>query len=239
MRYTKYICLVAAAATAILIPDDATAQQLDLQAEIPIEKPAPKWSDVLQLSHLPTDTKSKYIGKSLYEHLDPLGSLFRRYYAKNPQNLDKWSEGMRPVEPFARHHQINKTVYELIQASNYTRKFAALVDDFPDIVELLNSTSGANITAFIPVDKAFDRIVELDFPQHKVPKEFIRSFIEYHILPKNYSLTHIAFRDTLPTLFKPDALGGRPQRLRISGPLILRINGHTRVLVGNLVRTSF
>ena len=39
------------------------------------------------------------------------------------------------------------TVYELIAKSKYTTKLAALINDYPDIVDILNGTE-ANYTIF-------------------------------------------------------------------------------------------
>lgn len=47
------------------------------------------------------------------------------------------------------HHKPNKTVYQLIAESKYTTKLAKLINDFPDVVELLNGTK-ANFTVFAP-----------------------------------------------------------------------------------------
>jgi hypothetical protein len=44
----------------------------------------------------------------------------------------------------------NLTVYEMISKSNYTTKLAKLIDEYPDLVEKLNSTK-ANYTVFAPV----------------------------------------------------------------------------------------
>lgn len=46
-------------------------------------------------------------------------------------------------------HKPNQTVYELISKSKYTTKLAALINEYEDIVELLNGTS-ANFTVFAP-----------------------------------------------------------------------------------------
>ena len=47
------------------------------------------------------------------------------------------------------HHKPNETVYELISKSKYTTKLAALINEYEDVVELLNGTS-ANFTVFAP-----------------------------------------------------------------------------------------
>ena len=47
------------------------------------------------------------------------------------------------------HHKPNQTVYELISKSKYTTKLAALINEYEDVVELLNGTS-TNFTVFAP-----------------------------------------------------------------------------------------
>lgn len=115
--------------------------------------------------------------------------------------------------------------------SNYTKKFAKLVDDFPDIVQLLNSTK-ANHTLFAPIDKAFDKIPE----HHQKPsKEFLEKILEYHIVPGFYPAGRVLAGHTLPTLLKEEALAGRRQRLRVHLSLFgLRINFYSKVIVADM-----
>lgn len=54
----------------------------------------------------------------------------------------------RPHHP-PHHDKSNKTVYELIAESKYTTKLAKLINDYPDIVAILNGTT-ANFTVFAP-----------------------------------------------------------------------------------------
>ncbi|PMD31472.1 hypothetical protein L207DRAFT_591432 [Hyaloscypha variabilis F] len=49
--------------------------------------------------------------------------------------------------------------YEVIAGSKYTTKLAKLINEFPDLVEVLNGTA-ANYTVFAPTDKAFEKIPE-------------------------------------------------------------------------------
>jgi uncharacterized surface protein with fasciclin (FAS1) repeats len=123
-------------------------------------------------------------------------------------------------------------VYQAIQYSKYSTKFAELIDEYPDIVKVLNSTHH-NITAFVPTDKAFEKIPE----HHKKPsKEFIEKVLEYHVVPGLFPAGRILASHTLPTLVKEDALGGKPQRLRVSiGLFGLRVNFYSKIVVANIV----
>merc|ERR1711939_104860 len=59
--------------------------------------------------------------------------------------------GKKPKRPHhpPHHGPPNQTVYQLISKSKYTTKLAAAIDEFPDLVDLLNGTK-ANYTLFAP-----------------------------------------------------------------------------------------
>ncbi|KAI1813159.1 FAS1 domain-containing protein [Poronia punctata] len=236
MRYTKFLPFVAATATAIVIPDETTAQQLALEVGGPVEKAFSKSLDAL---HSVADSVHDVVEEVTHRldidddsfDIDPLGSLLDGHYNGVQDAVDGVEEEAGfPGHPHRHPNPTNLTIYQAIQASNYTKRFAALVDDFPDIVELLNSTS-SNITAFVPVDKAFERLPE----DYKPPKEFIEALLQYHVAPELYQSHRLFVSHTLPTTLKSKALGGRPQRLRVNVQLGLRINLFTRILVGNLM----
>lgn len=107
------------------------------------------------------------------------------------------------------HHKPNETVYQLISKSKYTTILAKLIDDYPDLVELLNGTT-ANYTVFAPTDKAFKKI-----PKHApLPsKEDLKNILTYHISSDFYPAGRVLTSRTIPTLYKSSALGDEPQRL--------------------------
>jgi len=235
MRYTNLLPLAAAVATAIVIPDDATARQLSLETEKPVEKTTSGWWDTLRSTAEDTlDAIDEGTHKLLDDlsEIDILGSLLETDETDDIFSTSKPKHGHGRHGRHGHHGATNLTVYQAIQASNYTKKFAALVNDFPDMIDLLNSTK-ANVTVFIPIDKAFEKI-----PEHhgKPPKEFIQKVIEYHILPDYYPAGRVLARHTLSTALKSEALGGRPQRLRCSVGLFgLRMNFYSKVIMANLV----
>ncbi|KAF2964249.1 hypothetical protein GQX73_g9323 [Xylaria multiplex] len=215
MRYTNLLPFAAALATAVVIPDEATARELRLEA-----KKTPAWWDSLRSA--PEDASD--IIQKWRGFLDNVEAL-----AENSHDGHDVFEIPRGP-PGSRHGDSNITIYQAIQTSNVTKKFAALINDFPDIVDLLNSTA-TNVTVFVPVDKAFERI-----PEHgrKPPNEFIEKILEYHILPGLYPASHLLVSHTLPTSLKNPALGGRPQRLRIGLDLLgLKINFFSKVIGHN------
>ena len=135
--------------------------------------------------------------------------------------------------PHHGHHKSNKTVYELIAGSKYTTKLAKLINEYPDLVDLLNGTA-ANYTVFAPTDKAFEKIPK----GHKKPsKELIKKVLAYHVSPDFYPAGRILVSHTIPTALGEDALGGEPQRLRVSlGLKGLAVNFYSKVVAVNIVR---
>ena len=130
------------------------------------------------------------------------------------------------------HHSFNLTIYEIISKSNHTKKFVELVNEYDDIVDLLNSTT-ANYTLFVPVDSAFEHI-----PDDKKPsKEFVESVLKYHIGLGLYPAGRILKTHTLPTALNESWLGDKPQRLRTSVGLLsgIRVNFYSKVVVANVV----
>jgi hypothetical protein len=235
MRYTNLLPLAAAVATAVVIPDEATAQQLSLEIEKPVAKTVSGWWDALRST---AEETVDAINKGAHTLLDDLSEIdilrdtedvFGIFGLGMPHHGH--GHGRRP----GHHSTTNLTVYQAIQASNYTKKFAALINDYPDMVDLLNSTK-TNVTAFIPIDKAFEKIP--DHGDHKPPKEFIQKIIDYHVLPGYYPAGRVLAHHTLPTALKSEALGGRPQRVRASVGLFgLRLNFYSKVVGANLVCT--
>lgn len=130
-------------------------------------------------------------------------------------------------------HKPNKTVYELIAGSKYTTKLAKLIDEYPDLVEVLNGTA-ANYTVFAPTDKAFEKIPH----GHKPSEEVIKKILSYHVSPEFYPAGRILVTHTIPTALGEDSLGGNPQRLRVGFALTkgLNINFYSRIVAVNIVR---
>lgn len=141
-----------------------------------------------------------------------------------------------PHHPHKPHHHPNLTIYEMITKSKYTTKFAKLVNEFEDVVELLNSTK-ANITVFVPTDKAFAKIPD---HAHKPSKEILEKVLAYHIAPSVYPAGRVFVSHTIPTLLNGTLLSHdpaeTPQRLAVKlGWTGLFIDGYSRVYVPNIV----
>ncbi|KAH6651877.1 Fasciclin domain-containing protein [Truncatella angustata] len=239
MRYTTILPFAAAATWAFVIPNEVIADQIALETE-PIHDEWSWWDSVPSLGDLRSsaeDVSSTALNavhdgaKSLVDSLPEIDFeipdfLITSWESEHPGKGRKGHHGHH-----GHHEASNLTVYQAIQESKYSTRFAKLVDEYPDIVKVLNSTHH-NITAFIPTDKAFEKI-----PDHhkEPPKDFIEKVLEYHVVPGLYPAGRILASHTLPTLVKEDALGDKPQRLRVSiGLFGLRVNFYSKVVVANI-----
>lgn len=235
---------LAAVAGAIVIPD------AQVFAEVPIEhhqRPAQQHGDDSSwLDWLPsTDAISSTVhdivdtftsGKDTLEHaIDDVKSKFEAEFdsllddTEDPYGFDTLDS--KPSHSYG-HKTSNLTIYELISQSKYTTKFAKLVDEYDDIVELLNSTS-ANYTLFVPVDAAFKHI-----PEDKKPsREFVEAVLKYHIGLGLYPAGRVLVTHTLPTALDEPLLGDKPQRLRTSAGVLsgVRVNFYSKVIAIDIV----
>ncbi|KAF6219589.1 hypothetical protein HO133_004058 [Letharia lupina] len=129
----------------------------------------------------------------------------------------------------------NLTVYELISKSKYTTKLAALIDEYEDVIELLNGTA-SNYTVFAPTDKAFEKI-----PEHapKPSKEELKKILLYHVSEDFYPAGKVLVTHTVPTLLSVDTLGIGPQRLATEiGLKGLTVNFYSRIVAIDIFGTN-
>ena len=128
----------------------------------------------------------------------------------------------------------NLTLYEMINKSEHSTVFAKLVSEFDDIVKELNSSSSTH-TVFVPTDEAFEKYSHVPKP----PKEYLRSFIEYHIAPDVLPLRKVFSSRTIPTLLEQSELGPYPQRISIQLDLRgLMLNYMSHPIRPNIVGSS-
>jgi uncharacterized surface protein with fasciclin (FAS1) repeats len=129
------------------------------------------------------------------------------------------------------------TIYQLISESKYTSNFTKLVNEYEDIVDLLNSTK-ANFTLFVPTDSAFAGIP--DHGDKKPSKEFVEAVLKYHIGLDTYTAHDILTTQTIPTALDEKMLGDEAQRLRVSlGFTGIKVNFYSRVVAANFVSLFF
>jgi uncharacterized surface protein with fasciclin (FAS1) repeats len=136
----------------------------------------------------------------------------------------------RPSDP----HKPNLTIYELISTSKYTTKLAKLINEYDDLIEILNGTK-ANYTIFAPTDAAFEKI-----PKHgkKPSKEFIKDVLLYHVSDDFYPGGRVLHSYTIPSLYKPEKLGHTQRltvRVTLRGPTI---NWYSRIVAANIFATN-
>ena len=130
------------------------------------------------------------------------------------------------------HHKPNLTVYQLISESKYTTKLAKLINEFDDLVQLLNGTA-ANYTVFAPIDCAFEKIPE-DAP--KPSKELLKKVLTYHVSSEYYPAGRVLVTHTIPTLLRGEELGDEPQRLSTNiGLKGLTVNFYSRIIAVDIV----
>ncbi|KAI8934893.1 hypothetical protein NX059_008565 [Plenodomus lindquistii] len=133
------------------------------------------------------------------------------------------------------HDKPNRTVYELINESKYTTHLAKLINEYDDLVQLLNGTK-ANYTVFAPTDEAFEKI-----PDHgkKPSKEVLKDILLYHVVDDFYPAGRVLHSYTIPTLYTPEHLLGHQQRLTVrvtlKGPAI---NFYSRIVAVNIFGTN-
>ncbi|KAL6705501.1 hypothetical protein ACN47E_006617 [Coniothyrium glycines] len=142
----------------------------------------------------------------------------------------------KPRHPDDPHHEKpNRTVYELINESKYTTKLAKLINEYDDLVQVLNGTK-ANYTVFAPTDEAFEKIPHHG---HKPSKEVLKDILLYHVVDDFYPAGRVLHSYTIPTLYSPSKNLGHQQRLTVrvtlKGPAI---NFYSRLVAVNIFGTN-
>ena len=244
----KYAVLLpfAAAAAAFVIPDEATAKELVIETERKAQETLSSWWDGAQTLGGDVRSFAEDTFDDAFDFFERQASIFNDrlqdieieseipdfFPSSDDDEGDTATDGKPGHGPRGHHGPQNLTVYQAIHASNFTKKFAALVDEYPELVKTLNTTE-ANVTLFVPTDKAFEKI-----PDHhkKPPKEFIEKLIQYHVVPGFYPVGRVLAHHTLPTALEEGALGDNPQRLRVSvGIFGVRLNFYSKVVAVNVV----
>ncbi|KAL9059355.1 MAG: hypothetical protein Q9162_001224 [Coniocarpon cinnabarinum] len=163
-----------------------------------------------------------------------LFGIFERHRSDESQLAHEKSE---TSEGHHGHHKGNETVYQLIAKSKYTTKLRALIDDYPDIVEALNSTD-AHYTVFAPTDEAFKKAYERrpkDEP--KLSKEALKKILSYHVSPDFYPAGRVLATRTIPTFLKSEHLAKEPTAQRLGTEISFRgltVNYYSRIIAVNI-----
>ncbi|KAL1871120.1 hypothetical protein Daus18300_004865 [Diaporthe australafricana] len=219
---------LAAAASAFVVPDVETFSQLPIHGQQPHHDDS-SWQDwfpsadsISSSVHDVVESLSSGVEETFHTVKNKVEAEFEYIFDEEASlAVEELDASGKP------HKKSNLTIYQLISESKYTTEFAKLVDEYDDIVQLLNSTS-ANYTLFVPINSAFEHI-----PKDKKPsKEFVESVLKYHIGLGLYPAGRVLVTHTLPTALDEPLLGNKPQRLRTSVGLLsgVRVNFYSKVV---------
>lgn len=176
--------------------------------------------------HFGSEGLKKTLEQALTEELD---SVFDE--EEHPGHGDHGHHGDH--DHHGHHDHPDLTIYQLISKSEHTTNFTKLVNEYDDIVELLNSTK-ANYTLFVPTNSAFEGLP--DHGDKKPPKEFIEKVLKYHIGLGLHTGKDILTTQTIATALDEELLGDEPQRLRTSVGLGgIKLNFYSKVIAANFV----
>lgn len=154
---------------------------------------------------------------------------FVKQTGDNDFDLDSNTDDLR-TRGHCHHGNRNKTTYQLLTSGKKTSLFGKLISEFDDIVNLLNSTDKSH-TVLVPRDKVLKRAMH-----HHVPKEYVKKFIEYHILAEPKTARDIYHSRTIRTVLEQDELGDHDQRISTQfGITGLTINYISHIVMANLV----
>jgi uncharacterized surface protein with fasciclin (FAS1) repeats len=169
------------------------------------------------------------------------GSSFEESFTEDPHHPPHDGPPHRGPPHHGRPHHPphdgppNMTVYELISKSKYTTKLAKLIDEYDDLVKVLNGTK-ANYTVFAPTDEAFEKIPK--HGDHKPSKEMIKKVLLYHVSDDFYPAGRVLHSYTIPTLYEPEQLGHKQRltvRVTLKGPTI---NFYSKLVAVNIFGTN-
>ncbi|KAB5582240.1 fasciclin domain-containing protein [Coniochaeta sp. 2T2.1] len=223
MKFSQTLPYVALA-QAFVLPDTETLKQLALP-EKTSEEVHSIWNDLSDgAESLFGDLKHK-VSSAKDELLSAIELALEDVEDGAEEKVDiDWPGHGHHKHP---HDHPDLTIYELISKSEHTTNFTKLVNEYDDIVDLLNSTK-ANYTLFVPVDSAFAHL-----PDHKKPsKEFVEAVVRYHIGLDAYDGHKLfAHTKTIPTILDEELLGGEPQRLRVEPGLFgIKVNFYASII---------
>ena len=254
MKFLNLLPL-AALSTTLVIPDEQTMAELDVMdhhSQQTLHENRPEQNEV---NHFINEAE-QYISKAI----DSAGSIFdqaidfasktekkaKKTCHKKAYDTKAWLESktefaedtIKEIEETsqqAKGCKPNMTVYELIAKSKYTTKLAALINEYDDLVQLLNGTA-ANYTVFVPIDKAFEKI-----PDHapKPSKEELKKVLLYHVSQEFYPAGRVLVTHTVPTLLVGEYIGGEAQRLSTNiGLKGLTVNFYSRIIAIDIFGTN-
>lgn len=240
-----YILPLAALSSAFVLPDEQVISQIAIEshrsADSAFEK-LPSKAQVVKEFENTFDTVGKTVEKTVkcskhaidaaIDFAAETGNDVSKQVQQTGFDAGSWLDSNTNLGHHGSHDKPNQTVYELIASSKYTTKLAAAINEFPDLVTLLNGTL-ADYTVFAPVDSAFEKI-----PEHapKPSKETLEKILLYHVSPEYYPAAKVLVTHTVPTALTVDTVGIGPQRLSTNiGLKGLTVNYYSRIIAINIV----
>ncbi|KAL9602019.1 MAG: hypothetical protein Q9219_002127 [cf. Caloplaca sp. 3 TL-2023] len=243
-----YILPLAALSTAFVLPDERVISQIAIESH----KSADSVFDKLPSKNQVTDRIehsferledtynkavkcSKHALDTAIDYAAEKSNDISKKVQQTGYDAGSWIDSNTNLGSYGHHDTPNQTVYELIASSKYTTKLAAAINEFPDLVTLLNGTL-ANYTVFAPIDKAFEKIPD-DVP--KPSKETLKKVLLYHVSPEYYPAGKVLVTHTVPTALTVDTVGIGPQRLSTNiGLKGLTVNFYSRIIAIDIFGTN-
>ncbi|KAL8686836.1 MAG: hypothetical protein Q9218_006826 [Villophora microphyllina] len=248
MKLTSVLPLVAVS-TALVLPDEQVFSQIAINShksvdsawdKLPskhqvIDKVEGSW-DKLVKSVDKVSKCSKHALDSAIDYAAETGNDISKKVHQTGFAAGSWADSAINIEDHHHHHdKPNQTIYQLVSSSKYTTKLAAALNEYPDLVVLLNGTL-ANYTLFAPVDSAFEKIPE-DAP--KPSKETLKNILLYHLSPDFYPAGKVLVTHTVPTALTVSTVGIGPQRLSTNiGLKGLTVNFYSRIIAVDIFGTN-
>lgn len=243
-----YILPFVALSTAFVIPDEQVLSQIAIESHKSAEGLFKKLPSKDQIVHKiensferVEDAVDKVAKCSMHafdaaiDRAAQTGNDFSKNLQQTGFDAVSWLDSHTDLNTRGHHDQPNQTVYELIASSKYTTKLAAAINEYPDLVVLLNGTL-ANYTVFAPVDSAFEKIPD-DAP--KPSKELLKKVLLYHVSPEYYPAGKVLVTHTVPTALTVDTVGIGPQRLSTNiGLKGLTVNFYSRIIAIDIFGTN-
>ncbi len=148
--------------SALVLPDAHVFEELTIHDEHANETPS-------TLGPFPSAESIISAFQGAFEGaFDDFSDLENYLYSDGPEIID--SDDNKDVDSGAGDGAEKETIYQLISTNQHTKRFAKLLDEYDDLVDLLNSTK-ANYTLFVPVDEAFPHIPGGKKPSKRIHRE--------------------------------------------------------------------
>ncbi|KAL9044468.1 MAG: hypothetical protein Q9214_002397 [Letrouitia sp. 1 TL-2023] len=238
---------LAAIAAAFVIPDDRVMSQIAIESQNSADSASswlPSKNQLQDEFDKTSENVLKFSKNALDDAYDHTAESFNKVSQKAYEigfDAQSWLQSASSSFVPKGHHghhghgKPNLTIYELIAESKYTTRLAGLINEYPDLVTLLNGTL-ANYTFFAPIDSAFEKIPE-DAP--KPSKEELKKVLLYHVSPEYYPAAKVLVTHTVPSALTVDTVGIGPQRLSTNiGLKGLTVNFYSRIVAIDIFGTN-